>query len=190
MFEIGVFMGGGAASTLSPPHFRFFGFSPHQLSWTILESIFDCFCINVPSFFATYFCTTFLKNFIFCCSPSCSANPRRHAFYLRIRKIFVHAPFSEKTIFMRSISENYRNSGLFSQFFFDFHDLFGIDFCIDFYIEFRWKMGPKIDRWIVPRASPFRELQMLKYYESMDGSHLYTFYIFRNFLFSTLRKML
>ena len=105
-----------------------------------------CFFLNIPSFFATYFGKNFLQSFIFVCFPSFSENPRRHAFYQGNRMILVYAPFSENSIFhekqFRKLS---KCRTVFASFFFNVHDLFGIDFCIDLFINFWWKNDSKIE---------------------------------------------
>ena len=55
---------------------------------------------------------SFFIKFHLCCCPSFSATPRRHAFYCGVRMLFVHAHFTENSIFMKINSDNYRNAGL------------------------------------------------------------------------------
>ena len=84
-----------------------------------------------------------LQSLIFVCFPSFSANPRRHAFYLGIRMILVHAPFS-KTLICHE-KQFLKLSERRSVFQHRFHYFFGIDFCIDLFIDFRWTNGSKME---------------------------------------------
>ena len=85
---------------------------------------------NVPSFFATYFGKNLLHSFIvFVAFPLFSANPRRHAFYWGVRMVFVHAPFSENSMFHeKQFGKLWKCRTVFASTFFDFHDSFGIDY--------------------------------------------------------------
>ena len=117
--------GGGRRNvTSSHPRFRFsqtfcyINFrNDFRIGFSLLfDHLLDGFTPNVPSFFATYVLKIFLQMLIFVCFPSFSANPRRHEFYCGVRMILVHAPFSKTMVFMRSNSESYRKSGLFSHY--------------------------------------------------------------------------
>ena len=127
-------------------------------------------------------CLLFLLSFFF-------GEPSAKRILLGNRMIFVHAHFSENSICnekeFRKLS---KCRYVFASFFFDFHDFLDIDFRIGFFIDFWWKQAPKIDRRIVRGASPFRDLQVLKLNESMDGSHFHFFSYFKKILFLFYRK--
>ena len=102
--------------------------------------------------------------------PSFSANPRRHVFCWGIRIILVHAPFSTTLFFvMRSNSENYRNGGLFSHHCSSMFMICSAPISVSVFDGKRFHNGVTN----VPGIDTFRDLQMLKQYESMYGSHFY-----------------
>ena len=70
--------------------------------------------------------------------------------------VSVHAPFSKNSIFHeKQFRKSSKCRSVFASFFLDFPYFFGLNFCIDFFIDFWWKMVPNMDQNLLAVTSLF-----------------------------------